>query len=467
MTPKPVAAGDLDLMKSLAGLPLFGQETGDQQPFSITAEPIRLPDAMAAEIATLGSDLAAFQSALNELYWRSLHQEDLGFVRAYLDQGKDETLRLLGQMKRLRGALPIMIRPDLLWTEDGLKATELDSVPGGFGLVASLQAAYARAGHAPWGGAFGMVDAVGKTLASLVTGKDPLTAIVVSDESGDYRSEMEALADLAAGRGFSIEVLSPKDLSFSDDGLFCPDGRRIDVLYRFFELFDWRNVPKAEIIFYLAKKRRLVLTPPVKAYLEEKLALALFSLPRLHRFWQEQLGESLQLRLKRLFPESWVVDSRILPPYAEISGLSLGGEPVQDFSRFAALSQRQRQDWLLKPSGFSPLAWGGHGVRLGSDLSQEAWQEAWQDALEADRMGQSPWILQRYYKPEVMAVERLEPDGRRGMMEARWRVSPYYLGDSGSISLGGVLVTAVPKDKKLVHGMSVAVMSVAAAPDHS
>ncbi len=465
MTPKPAVQADLDLLRSLASHPLFGQQSNDGQPFAIAPAPVRLPEAMATAITTLGTDLVAFQSALNDLYWRSLHQPDLAFVTNYLDQGKDETLRLLGQMKRLKGELPIITRPDLLWTDDGLKATELDAVPGGFGLVAALQAAYARTGYTPWGGAYGMVDSVGAALAALASAANPLSAIVVSDESADYRPEMEALADLAAGRGFAIEVLSPKDLRFSEDGLLCPDGRRIDVLYRFFELFDWRNVPKAEIIFYLVKKRKLVLTPPVKAYLEEKLALALFRLPQLHRFWREQLGEQAQVRLQRLFPESWVVDGRPLPPFAEISGLRLDGQPVHTFSQFSSLTQRQREDWLLKPSGFSPLAWGGHGVRLGADLSQEAWQQAWQDAQQADRMGQSPWILQRYHKPQVMAVERLESDGSRGMMEARWRVSPYYLTRGKAVDLAGVLVTAVPKDKKLVHGMSVAVMSVAADPD--
>ena len=465
MTPKPEAQTDLGLLHHLARHRLFGQRPDDGQPFSVAPEPVSLPPAMAEAIATLGPDLLAFQSAVNDLYWLSLHQSELAFVAEWLDQGKDETLRVLGRMKRLKGELPIIIRPDLLWTEDGLKATELDTVPGGFGTVAVLQEAYAQAGYRPWGGAFGVVDSLGRALSALGPEGEPRTAIVVSDESADYRPEMEALADLAAARGVVIEVLSPRDLGFSEEGLTDPAGRRIDVLYRFFELFDWRNVPKAEIIFYLAKKRRVVLTPPVKAYLEEKLALALLRLPQLGHFWRERLGEAVQSRLERLFPESWVVDGRALPPFAEISGLRLDGEPVQSFARFAALTQRQRQDWLLKPSGFSPLAWGGHGVRLGADLSREAWQEAWQDAEAAGPAGQSPWLLQRYHKPEVMPVERLEPDGSRGMMEARWRVSPYYLVAGSEVTLAGVLVTAVPKDKKLVHGMSVAVMSVAAAPD--
>ena len=38
-----------------------------------------------------------------------------------------------------------------------------------------------------------------------------------------------------------------------------------------FELFDLKNIPRAELVMYAAKKQQVVVTPPFKAQLEEKL----------------------------------------------------------------------------------------------------------------------------------------------------------------------------------------------------
>ena len=71
----------------------------------------------------------------------------------------------------------------------------------------------------------------------------------------------------------------------------------VDVLYRFYELFDLLNIPKWELMFYSAKKRTVVMTPPPKSYLEEKLCLALFHHhPMLQPFWKRQLGKRIVSR---------------------------------------------------------------------------------------------------------------------------------------------------------------------------
>ena len=44
-------------------------------------------------------------------------------------------------------------------------------------------------------------------------------------------------------------------------------------------------------------------------------------------------------------------------------------------------------------------------------------------------------------------------------MQARVRLCPYYFVIDDRAELGGVLATACPKDKKIIHGMVDAVMS--------
>ena len=47
-----------------------------------------------------------------------------------------------GRHKTFNHSLPRIIRPDLIWTEDGFAITELDSIPGGIGLTAWLNQTY-------------------------------------------------------------------------------------------------------------------------------------------------------------------------------------------------------------------------------------------------------------------------------------------------------------------------------------
>src|SRR3989304_2174772 len=61
-------------------------------------------------------------------------------VPAY--QGKPQSLIEYASMNRMKGLLPGVIRPDIILTESGMVATELDSVPGGIGITGSLNRAY-------------------------------------------------------------------------------------------------------------------------------------------------------------------------------------------------------------------------------------------------------------------------------------------------------------------------------------
>ena len=89
------------------------------------------------------------------------------------------------------GALdqPRVLRPDCLLTESGFAISELDSVPGGIGLTAWLNQTYSKLGAPVIGGERGMMDGF-----SGIFGDAKRVHLVVSEEAGSYRPEMEWLA---------------------------------------------------------------------------------------------------------------------------------------------------------------------------------------------------------------------------------------------------------------------------------
>ena len=170
---------------------------------------------------------------------------------------------------------------------------------------------------------------------------------------------------------------------------------RVDVLYRFFELFDLKNIPKSELMMYAAKKGQVVTTPPYKTCLEEKLSFALFHHPSLKPNWEKTLGSETFDTLSHLIPETWILDSRSMPPYGVIPGLELKGSPVQDWQELMGLTQKERE-MVIKPSGFSPESWGSRGVVVGHDVSGEVWQETLTKGLQS--FPDQTSILQKFYK---------------------------------------------------------------------
>jgi hypothetical protein len=125
------------------------------------------------------------------------------------------------------------------------------------------------------------------------------------------------------------------------------------------------------------------------------------------------------------------------------------------------MSQKER-DLILKVSGFSENAWGARGVFLGSDLSQADWSVAVDAALA--NFETSPSVLQRFHKPSLVETSWFDFAKNEVVpMKGRARLCPYYFvsgdGDNLKSQLGGVLATIVPADKKIVHGMSDAVIA--------
>jgi hypothetical protein len=150
------------------------------------------------------------------------------------------------------------------------------------------------------------------------------------------------------------------------------------------------------------------------------------------------------------------VDPAPLPPHAAIPELNL-----TDWQQLKSLSQRERE-LVLKVSGYSAEAWGARGVYLGSDLSQADWSAAVDKALAA--FARSPFVLQRYHKPRVLEADWFDfPRDEVVTMPGRVRLCPYYFvhgeGDAARPQLGGVLATICPAEKKIIHGMSEAILA--------
>jgi len=422
----------------------------------LSPEPFGLSQEDGEYLASLGNHLLAFYRASNQLYIESVRGEAPAWVAAYLDQGKPQAVVEFNRMKRFRQALPGIIRPDLIPTDAGMVATELDAVPGGLGLTAALEAAYkVEAGLGE-----GLLAGFEWMIRGLSSRPDPLLGIVVSEESRDYRPEMAFLTGQLNRRGLRAVLLKPKDLSFTEEGLFVKTGNGlepIDILYRFFELFDLKNIPKSELFLYAAKKKRVVMTPPPKAHLEEKSLFALFHHPLLKAFWLRHLGEETEAVLSRLFPKTWVLDPRVAPPHTLIPGLECDGAAVADFLCLGGATQKGRQ-FVIKPSGFSELAWGSRGVSVGHDLSEGEWQGKIEAALAS--FEETPYILQKFHKGKKFRVEYLDFDREQLLqMSGRVRLSPYYFVDGKQAHLGGVLATLCSLEKKLIHGMTDAVMA--------
>lgn len=429
----------------------------DGATFRVSPTPFLLSPADLSTIAALGRHLLTFTRALNRLYYESAGGLQPAWVAEYLDQGKPADLIAFARMNRFRDALPGVIRPDLILTEDGMMISELDSVPGGIGLTGCLGQAYADLGWPVVGGRDGMVEGFAGMIRSLPADRPARLAIVVSEESKDYRPEMTWLAGRLREAGLPADTVASQDMTFTEEGLYLANHQPVSALYRFFELFDLKNIPKSELFLYAAKKGRVALTPPAKPWLEEKMAFALLHHPVLEPFWTRELEPDTFAQLRRLMPRTWILDPRPVSPSAVIPGLTAGGRAVSDWRDLAAAGQKERR-FVIKPSGFSELAWGSRGVSVGHDLSQKDWAEALERALAS--FPRVPYILQEFRKGRRVSSRYHDPATDEIVeMPGRVRLSPYFFVSGETVEPAGILATVVPLDKKLIHGMTVAIMA--------
>lgn len=425
----------------------------------VSPEPFWMPPHIVWQYEALGRHLYRFYKAANLLYSQSVRGIQPGWVAAYLDRGKPEEVIGYGRMNRFKQHLPHVVRPDVIPTVEGMVATELDSVPGGIGFTASLGQRYARLGYEIVGGADGMASGFMHMIRSVGGVEDSVLGVVISEESASWRPEMAWLGEVLNGLGLETYVVRPEEILFSEAGLFVEGARgrrQIDVLYRFFELFDLKNIPKIDLILYAIRKDLVKVTPPLKGYLEEKMLMGLFHHPLLKRFWHSELGEDTFDFLMQVFPKTWILDPHPLPPYGVIPGLEIDGQAFTDWQALGRLGQKQRQ-FVVKPSGFSEQAWGSRGVSVGHDMSEEDWGRVIASALEA--FPTTPHILQEFHTSSRFSVDYYNFDSdQMARFRGRVRFCPYYFVVDDEPVLSGIQATVCPPDKKVLHGMVDAVV---------
>jgi len=450
------------IKRSLGAQPLFEDKTWQLSPqaWPLTPEQHR-------ELEAIGTACLEFHQALETLYLRSAGGKNLlrnkpllaPWVADYLDRGKPAELIAHARDAKNRGAFPTVLRPDLLLTDEGFALTELDSVPGGIGLTAFLNRLYAEPATGTMIGAGdAMIDNFHASLAALRPGeRNPLIALLVSDEAGTYRPEMKWLAEELQRRGRRVYCLSPDDVfPLGGELFFDIEGtpEKVDIIYRFFELFDWANVRVAPHILEAWRAGAVAIAPPMRHFQEEKLALALFHHHLLQDFWIENVSRRSLETLRRLIPQSWIMDPAPLPPGAVLDGPRVGGRALNDWRDLIGASQKER-DLIIKISGFHETAWGARSVVLGSDCSREEWQQGIEQALALAPTNLH--VLQVYRKPKRVEHPLYEvADGTPGPASAkagRLRLCPYYFVLSGRAQLSGALATFCPPDKKIIHGM--------------
>ncbi len=455
-----------DIKSTLQDWGLYAGDGETGETWRIAPEPFRLDPGQARFFETLGGLLLSWMRALNRLYFESLKGRAPAWVADYLDLGKPSDLLDLARMNRFKSHLPGILRPDVLLTEDGYAITELDSVPGGFGRTAGLMTLYAGEGRRLAGEEHGGIDGLFYQMLESAAGRPGCkVALVVSDEAADYLPEMRYLGERLRAAGRPVYVRRPEEVGFHETGLWVEDGGRetaVDVVYRFYELFDLKNIPKAELIAYAMKKGRVRVTPPYKPQLEEKLGFALLHHPGLAAWWEKALGLETFERLIHLIPRTWILDPRPLPPQAVIPGLQVAGRCVSAWRELFGLSQKERER-VIKTSGFSPRAWGSRGVVIGHDVSAEDWQTALEQRLAA--FSREPSVLQDFHKAKRVQVTYWD-EAKQSLkpLTGRARLTPYYFVIGEEARLGGILATVCPQDKKKIHGMVDAVMTPCALP---
>ncbi len=444
------------------------QELFEGKTWRTSPQPWELSGEMVEELEQIGQASLDFYKALEVLYSRSadgkklLRNKELyaPWVAEYLDRGKPKELIALSRSKACKGRIPPVIRPDLLVTQDGFSITELDSVPGGIGLTAYLNQLYQNDSEHPMLGADGaMESAFYRRLASLVPEKNhPVIAIVISEESATYKPEMDWLAEQLQLKGFRVYSLHADEVFPLGGGLFFDiDGspEKIDVVYRFFELFDLANIKTAEFIIEAWENGEIALDPPLRPFFEEKSALGLYHHHLLVEFWKEAIPKRSRKTLDSLIPKTWIVDPAPLPPGAVIDGPQAQGRPLHAWMDLAEASQKER-NLVLKISGFHETAWGSRSVVIGSDVSKDEWSRSLEEACSMAETHLH--VIQEFRKSVLLKHPLYSDEGDVYEASGRLRLNPYYFVNGNKAELAGVLATFCPPDKKIIHGMEDAAM---------
>jgi hypothetical protein len=418
--------------------------------------PLELPEKAVAWLHKLGPMLQLFNSACNDLYQESVSGHQARWIANTIDHGKPEVLVHHSRLPHLLDVCPRVIRPDLIAGNDGMTVVELDSVPGGMGITACFEEAYASLKFSGVSGV-PLPQAFASMLRAATPGDASRAIIVISKESAAYMPEMAWLARSLVSFGIQARVAAPEELVFTDKTVVARQSSEefeATVVYRFFELHDLANIAGADRLLKLDAARHITVVPPFRYQLEEKSWLAIYHEPSLAGWWRDHLGDDVIQVLNATIPRGWVLDPD-RPPANFVPGVTCQADPSWDILQ--GLGRRSRR-YVIKPSGFSELAWGSRGVVVGHDIGTEEWNQAARKAL--GEFGATPHVLQEFHGGAQFQTSFLDhTTGRVVPLRVRVRLTPYYFVTGSGAVMTSVLATGCPLDKKRIHGMSAAVMS--------
>jgi hypothetical protein len=277
------------------------------------------------------------------------------------------------------------------------------------------------------------------SLAALRPGvRNPLIALVVSDEAATYRPEMEWLAHQMQIAGQRVFCMRPEDLFPLGGALFFDvegNPEKIDIIYRFFELFDLASIKTAPYIFEAWASGEVAIAPPMRPFQEEKLAFALFHHHLLQDYWSEALGAPVAEAPRPLIPPTWVMDPAPLPPGAVLDGPGPGaarsatGATWSRRRRRSGTSSSRSAGSTRPPGGRGASSWAATArARSGSRGRARA-------RARPDEPARAPGL------PEAARVRhslygRAEPHEAREA-DGRLRLCPYYFVVDGKARLSG------------------------------
>ena len=167
--------------------------------------------------------------------------------------------------------------------------------------------------------------------------------------------------------------------SVSEETVLFKD-KKVDLIYRFWELFDYENVSIMPDLTKVVEKCGVVVTPPMKHVQEEKLSLALFHHHRLQPFWEETLNSKDLDTLRSAIPPSWILDPKEIPRIAYLDGPKVNGRKLTQWSDLSKASKKDKR-LVIKASGFHETAWGSRSVVIGDDVSGVEWSKRFQKLL--------------------------------------------------------------------------------------
>ncbi len=319
-------------------------------------------------------------------------------------------------------------RADLHWTGEGLFASEVDEMPGGFAELYHLDQVYGVNQDAWW------------RCIRWLTEPGLLVVMVSDDWSKCYITEMSWLVEQLQSQGLRVQIITTSELDqveVNKEGVFLArDGWKVPIrtIWRQFPIFE--TTGKLAGIALAAHAGKVRLVPEFGPWGNK----AWFSIYWSHRSEFEKMLFPGTIRvLNEVLPHSHIITSRDSYP------LEVVGHQIRHLEELRGLEEAVRDLLVLKVCGANTLAARSYGVLMGHGLTSEMWRR-WID--ERMSSGQ-PFIVQRRV-PTAVARVAVRNTMRRAdeMFDCRLLIRPWRV-DGKLVSASAC---AVPSNTLRVHG---------------